>query len=85
MARESGETAWWRQTWQFAAAIVAGVIVLALVAIALETDLAGPQVFGMPLAEFFALIVVPLIALIAAFVYANRQQALDRRYDVAED
>lgn len=83
--RDSSEAAWWRLTWRFAAGLVGGGTALALVATGLEADAAGPQLFGLPLAEFFALIVVPVALAIAAFVFANRQQALDRRFDVAED
>ncbi len=85
MVRDSSEAAWWRLTWRLAAAVIGGAAVLALIATSLEADAAGPQLFGLPLAEFFALIVVPLILMAAAFVFANRQQALDRRFDVAED
>ncbi len=83
--RDSGEASWWRLTWRFAAVTIAGAVVLALAATTLAGDAAGPQFFGLPLAEFFALLVVPIVIAIAAFVFANRQQALDRRFDVAED
>jgi hypothetical protein len=83
--RDTSEASWWRLTWRFAAATMAGTIGLGLVAVALEADAAGPQLFGLPLAEFFALIVAPVAIAIAAFVFANRQRAFDRRFDVAED
>ncbi|MEJ0012003.1 MAG: DUF4212 domain-containing protein [Bauldia sp.] len=83
--RDSSEAAWWRLTWRLAAAVTGGGAVLAIVATSLEADAAGPQFFGLPLAEFFGLIVVPLILMAAAFVFAGRQRALDRRFDVAED
>ncbi len=83
--RESGEVAWWRQTWRFAAAITGGAAVLAIVVVAVDGEQAGGSVFGLPTAEFFALIVTPVAIAIAAFVFAGRQQALDRRFDVAED
>lgn len=83
--RDSSEASWWRLTWRFAAVTIAAAIVLASIAVALEADAAGPQIFGLPLAEFFALIFVPIVIAIAAFVFAGRQQAIDRRFDVAED
>jgi putative solute:sodium symporter small subunit len=85
VARESGEAAWWRQTWRFAAIVVGGAIVLALVAVSIEAKPSGWQLFGLPFAEFLALIGAPVILAIAAFAFAGRQQALDRRFDVAED
>jgi uncharacterized membrane protein len=85
LARESGEAAWWRRTWRFAAAVVGGAAVVALVAVLIEAAPGGWQVFGMPAAEFFATILVPGGIAIAAFVFAGRQQAIDRRFDVAED
>jgi putative solute:sodium symporter small subunit len=83
--RDSSEASWWRLTWQTAAATAGGATVLALVAAGTEADTGGPQMFGLPLGEFFALIGLPVAIAIAAFVFASRQQALDRRFDVAED
>jgi putative solute:sodium symporter small subunit len=85
VARESGEAAWWQHTWRSAAAIAGGGAVIAVVATTAESLPAGMQVFGLPLGEFFAVIVAPVAIAIAAFVFANRQQALDRRFDVSED
>jgi hypothetical protein len=85
VVRESGEAAWWRQTWRFAAAVTGGAAVLAIVAVFVESEPDGWVVFGLPVAQFFALIVVPAAIALAAFVFAGRQQALDRRFDVAED
>jgi hypothetical protein len=85
VARESGEAAWWRQTWRLAAGIVSGAGVLALLAVLIESEPGGWRVFGLPAAAFFATVVLPVGVAVAAFAFAGRQQALDRRFDVAED
>ncbi len=85
MAREAGEAGWWQQTRWLAAAIVGGSAALALIALTVAADGDGPVLFGLPPGAFFALIAAPLLIAVAAFVFAGRQQALDRRYDVAED
>jgi uncharacterized membrane protein len=85
VARESGEAAWWRQTWRLAAAVTGGAGVLALAAVLIESEPGGWRVFGLPAAAFVATVVLPVAIAIAAFVFAGRQQALDRRFDVAED
>ena len=83
--RDASETTWWRKTRQFAVATIAGAGIVGLLALALDGQTGGPLVLGLPFFMFVAVILAPLALLVAAFVFATRQQALDRRYDVAED
>ena len=82
--RDASETTWWRKTRQLALATIGGTAVVGLLAVAVDIR-SGPLVFGLALPAFLAVVVVPLAILVAGFVFATRQQALDRRYDVAED
>jgi hypothetical protein len=43
----------------------------------------GPAL-GLPLAAFLATTVAPLLVLVAIFVFAGRQLALDRRHDMSD-
>jgi putative solute:sodium symporter small subunit len=83
--RDVSEATWWRRTWQFAAAVAAGMIVLSFLLLLLASPLDGRLVFGVPLGTFLAAVCAPLAILVAIFVFATQQRALDRRYDVAED
>jgi uncharacterized membrane protein len=85
VARDSSEASWWRQTRWLAAAILGSGTALALIALTVAGDANGPLLFGLPPGAFFALLAAPLLIASAAFVFAGRQQALDRFYDVAED
>ena len=82
---DTSEMTWWRRTRQFAAATVAGMTILSLALLFLATPLGGRVVFGGSLGRFLLDVVAPLAVLAAVFVFATQQQALDRRYDVAED
>jgi putative solute:sodium symporter small subunit len=82
--RDASETTWWRKTRQLASATIGGAAVVGLLAVAADVP-SGPFVFGLALPMFLAVVVAPLAILVAGFVFAARQQALDRRYDVAED
>ncbi len=42
-------------------------------------------ILGLPPGEFVAVILAPLAILVATFAFTARQQALDRRHDVAEE
>jgi putative solute:sodium symporter small subunit len=83
--RDASEATWWRRTWQFAAATIGGSIVLSLLFLLLASPLDGRLLFGIPLGGFLVAVCAPLAVLVAVFVFAARQRALDRRYDVAED
>jgi putative solute:sodium symporter small subunit len=83
--RDASETTWWRRTRQFAAATVAGTAFLALILLRLAGPLDGHLFFGLPFGTFLAAIVAPAVVLVVVIVFATQQQALDRRYDVAED
>jgi hypothetical protein len=85
VARESGEAAWWRQTWSLAAITAGGGAVTGLVAVSVAGEVGGWQVLGLSPGGFFGVILAPLAIAAAAFVFAGRQQALDRRFDVSED
>lgn len=82
--RNFSEIAWWRETRQLALAVTVVLIVIAL----LPGLLAGPvgdRLFsGMRFGTFVGTIVVPLAALVAAFVFAAWQRRIDRRHDVAD-
>jgi putative solute:sodium symporter small subunit len=83
--RDASEGTWWRRTWQFAAAVISGTIVLSFALLLLANPLDGQLVFGLPLGTFLAAVLAPLVVLLVTFVFAAQQRALDRRYDVAED
>lgn len=52
---------------------------------ALFGDLTTPTVFGLTIEFFLAVVVLPLVLLAGAFFFVGRQQALDHRFDVADD
>ncbi len=81
--REIGEIAWWRKTQRLAAAFGAGLAAVGFLLPVLGAPDHRP-VFGLPFSTFLAVVVVPLIVLIALFAFAARQRGLDRRHDVAE-
>jgi putative solute:sodium symporter small subunit len=83
--RDVSEGTWWRKTWQVAAAVTAGTIVLSLALLLLMNPLDGQLVFGVPLGTFVAVVLAPLAVLLVTCVFSAQQRALDRRYDVAED
>ena len=83
--RDASEATWWRRTRQSAAATVAVGAVAGVATLALDGAAGGPLILGLPPGEFVAVILAPLAILIAAFAFAVRQQALDRRHDVAEE
>lgn len=83
--RDASEATWWRRTWQFAAAITTGMIALSFVFLLLAKVLDGRLMFGLPVGTFVIAVLAPVAVLFAAFMFATRQRALDRRYDVAED
>ena len=83
--RDASETTWWRRTRQVAAVTVGGLVVLSLVPALLAGTLGRRLIVGLPLDMFLLIIVAPLAVLFAIFVFARQQQALDRRFDVAED
>jgi putative solute:sodium symporter small subunit len=83
--RDASEATWWRRTWQFAAATIAGSIALSLLLLLLASPLDGLLMFGIPLGGFLVAVCAPLAVLVAVSVFAIQQRALDRRYDVAED
>lgn len=83
--RDGSEAMWWRRTWQSAAATVAVGALAGIATLAFDGAAGGPLILGLPLGEFVAVILAPLAILFAAFAFAVRQQALDRRHDLAEE
>ena len=83
--RDASEATWWRRTWQFAAAMTAGMIALSFVFLLLAKLLDGRLMFGLPMGTFVIAVLAPVAVLFAAVMFATQQRALDRRYDVAED
>jgi putative solute:sodium symporter small subunit len=83
--RDTSETAWWGKTRRLALAVVAGLGAICFVPELLSGLLDRRVILGLPFGTFLAVVVVPLVMLIAVFVFAARQQALDRGHDVAED
>jgi uncharacterized membrane protein len=68
-----------------AAATIAIGAVAAIATLAFDGAAGGPPILGLPPGEFVAVILAPVAILVAAFAFAVRQQALDRRHDVAEE
>jgi putative solute:sodium symporter small subunit len=83
--RDTSETAWWRKTRQLALTTIASLLVVAFLPALLSGLLDRGRVLGLPSGTFLVVVVVPLAMLIAVFVFAARQQGLDRGHDVAED
>ncbi len=82
--REANEPTWWRRTGQFAAGtLVVGTIVVLVPLLAPEA-FGSRLMLGLPAGIFLAAIAAPLLVLVLVAVFASRQRALDRRYDVAE-
>jgi hypothetical protein len=82
--RDASEATWWRRTWQFAGSTVIVATMVCLIP-ALFGDAKAPLVFGLTIEFFLAVVLVPLVLLAGAFFFVGRQQALDRRHEVAED
>ena len=82
--RDANEPTWWLRTAEFGALTIALVGVLVLVPLIVPALFGGESLLGLPLATFLAVVGGPLVILIAIFVFARRQLARDRRYDVAE-
>lgn len=80
--RGRDEATWRRRTAQVATGTLA---VTGLALLPFAGGLFGDRVFlGLPLATFFAVIAAPVLILIVAAVFAGRQLAIDRHYDVSE-
>lgn len=83
--RDTSETAWWWKTRRLALAVIAGLSAICFVPELLSGLFNHRVILGLPLGTFLAVVAVPLFMLITVFVFAARQQALDRGHDVAED
>jgi putative solute:sodium symporter small subunit len=83
--RETSEAAWWRKTRQLALATVVGLGVIGFLPALLGGVLNRRLLLGLPFGTFLAVVILPLVMLVALFVFAARQQGLDRGHDVAED
>jgi uncharacterized membrane protein len=83
--RDSNETVWWRWTSILAGGAIGGLgLVVACIA-GLAALAPGATFLGGSFATFFGAVLAPLLIVIGAFVFASRQQAVDRRHDVAEE
>lgn len=83
--RDSNETLWWRWTSIVAAGAVGGLGVAVASFAGLTWLLASATFLGGSLATFFGAVLAPLLIVAGAFAFASRQQAVDRRHDVAEE
>jgi putative solute:sodium symporter small subunit len=82
---DSNEAAWWRRTRGMAATTL---IFLALVAVAPFLLGGGPDqptLFDLPLRYLLISLALPIALVVAIFIFAAQQNALDQRYDVSED
>jgi hypothetical protein len=82
--READEEKWWRRTAVIAGTTVAVVAFLCLLPVVTPGSFGQGPAFGLPLAAFLATTVAPLLVLVAIFVFAGRQLALDRRHDMSD-
>lgn len=83
--RDANETQWWRRTGQLAALTVGGAAAVVAVPALFSGLFSAPLVFGLPFGTFLLIVFAPLFVAGCAFAFAGRQQALDRRHDVAEE
>lgn len=82
MRGASDEAEWWRRTGVAAAAFVIVTGGLCLLPVLLPSPFEGLAFLGLSLPTFLAIVAAPLVALAATFLFAARQLARDRRYDV---
>jgi len=82
--READEEKWWRRTAVIAGTTVALVAFLCLLPVVTPGSFGQGPALGLPLAAFLTTTVAPLLVLVAIFVFAGRQLALDRRHDMSD-
>lgn len=80
--REGGQDIWWRRTSRLAALVVAAAVAFAASPLLLPGVFSGRSLLGLPLGWLVFAEAFPIVALVAVFWLADRQQTLDHRYDV---
>jgi putative solute:sodium symporter small subunit len=83
--RDTGEASWWRKTRLLALTAVVVLALFCLLPVAIPGFFSAGTFFGLPFPVFMVAIVAPLFIAGGIFSFAARQQALDRRHDVAEE
>ena len=82
--RQANEPRWWLRTGQFAAGTLIVGATLTLAPLLAPERFGNRLMLGLPLGVFLATIAAPVLVLVLVALFASRQRALDRRYDVAE-
>ena len=83
--RDTGEANWWRRTRLLALSTVLVLAILTALPLILPGLFDAGPFFGLPFAIFVVAVVAPLFITGGILSFAARQQALDRRHDVAEE
>ena len=79
------QTRWWRRTVRLAATVLSCFAALACVPLLLANSLDRSTFLGLPFGYFLIALATPLVLAMAIFWFADRQRALDHRYDVIDD
>lgn len=80
----TNDAAWWRRT-RGTAATTLIFMALATTAAFFASDAPDSAIFNLPLRSFLISLMVPIAVVIAIFLFARRQESIDRRFDVSED
>ncbi len=82
---DENQVVWWRATVRLAATVLSVLAAVACLPFLFADSLDRGSLLALPIGSFLIALVSPIVLAVAVFWFADRQRALDHRYDVIED